>query len=176
MNRGLLLFRRDPLLDQLRLVLGAPSGPISHALVRDAHAEPFLEHLGGESLPCEEEGWHCIRGFTASTDQLRRFPSFASRNRTERAQLIPLGGLRLDRGFLATGAGLPEVSVRGPHTPRAVLMLTPREPLDRLRHPHPGARWVRSAGGANQSLGSQAPWPRDPRLPDWGSAPDGFVR
>jgi hypothetical protein len=125
LNRGLLLFRRDPLLDQLRLVLGVPSGPISHALVRDAHAEPFLETFGGESLPCEEEGWHCLRGFTASTDQLRRFPSLASRNRTERPQLIPLGGLRLERGFLATGAGLPEVSVRGPHTPRAVLLLTP---------------------------------------------------
>jgi hypothetical protein len=125
LNRGLLLFRRDPLLDQLRLVLGAPSGPISHALLRDAHAEAFLEHFGGDSLPCEEEGWQCIRGFSASTDQLRRFPSITCRNRTERPQLIPVGGMRLERSFLATGLGLPAVRIRGPHTPRAVLLLTP---------------------------------------------------
>ncbi len=125
LNRGLLLFQRDPLLDQLRLVLSAPYGPISHALLRDAHAKPFLEHFGGDSLPCEEDGWQCIRGFSASTDQLRRFPSLPCRNRTERPQLIPVAGLRLERSFLATGLGLPAVRIRGPRTPRAVLLLTP---------------------------------------------------
>jgi len=126
LERGLLLFGSDPSLDQLRLVLGVPSAPLSHALVRDAHARDFLEHWGGEPLPCDEDGWQCIRGFSASIHQLRRFPSVpAAGSRAERPHLIPVGGVRLDRSFLATGLGLPAVRIRGPHIPRAVLLLSP---------------------------------------------------
>ncbi|MEB3320226.1 MAG: hypothetical protein VKI63_04730 [Cyanobium sp.] len=159
LQRGLLLFRRDPELDQLRLVLGAPSGAISHALVSEAHAETFQNHLGGEPVPCDEEGWQCWRGFTATAEQLRRFPSTLSRgSRTDRPQLIPVGGKRLERGFLATGVGLPEVNVRGPHTPRALLLLSPEnrsidyQPALPAADPHHQAepdpsRWTPKARG-----------------------------
>lgn len=126
LQQGLLLFRRDQELDALRLVVGDPSGPISHALVGTEHAAAFQAQFGGDVLPSDEEGWLCLSGFTASVGQWRRFPaSLASPARSERPQLIPVGGERLERGFLATGAGLPDVNVRGPHTPRALLLLSP---------------------------------------------------
>jgi len=125
-QKGLLLFRRDQELDALRLVLGDPSGAISHALVGNEHATAFQEQFGGELLPSDEEDWQCFRGFTASAGQLRSFPtSLANANRTARPQLIPVGGERLERSFLATGLGLPDVNVHGPHTPRALVLLSP---------------------------------------------------
>lgn len=126
LQRGLLLFRRDQELDALRIVLGEPSGPISHALVCDVHAASFQDEFGGELLPSDEEDWQCFRNFTASRNQLRRFPSsLVSLRRSETPTLIPVGGERLGRSFLATGLGLPDVNVRGPLIPRALLLLTP---------------------------------------------------
>ena len=158
LQKGVLLFRRDLQIDALRLVLGDPSGAISHALVCDDHAASFLEEFGGESLPSDEDGWQCFRGFTASVGQLRRFPFLlASLSRSETPRLIPVGGERLERSFLATGLGLPDVNVRGPHIPRALLMLSPDNrlidyypaPLSAEQaedEPHP-FRWTPRAGG-----------------------------
>lgn len=126
LQRGLLLFRLDPALNQLRLVIGDPSGALSHALVSDAHAAAFQNQFGGDLVPFAEEGWHCIRRFIATAEQLRRFPApLACRSRTDLPRLIPVAGQRLQNGFLATGAGLPDVCVRGPHEPRALLLLSP---------------------------------------------------
>ena len=126
LQRGLLLFRLDPALNQLRQVIGDPAGALSHALVSDAHATTFQNRFGGDPVPFAEEGWQCIRRFTATPEQLRRFPiPLNCRSRTDRPQLFPVAGQRLQHGFLATGAGLPDVCVRGPQQPRALLLLSP---------------------------------------------------
>jgi len=110
LERGLLPFALDPLLQLPRLVHNASVGPISHVLVREAQASVFQERFGGTGFDVDSDLW---LGYQLDPDEAGQFwralDQPPDRSREQVPRLSTRGGVAMvDRcGFLATGLGLP---------------------------------------------------------------------
>jgi hypothetical protein len=110
LNRKLLPFTLDPILQLPRLVHNAAIGAISHVLVRASRADVFQEHFGGTRFDVDSDLW---LGFELDPEEAERFwrglDQEPGRIRELAPRLATRGGVALvdRRGFLATGLGLP---------------------------------------------------------------------
>jgi len=110
LDRGLLPFALDPLLQLPRLVHNAYLGSISHVLVREAQASVFQEQIGGTGFDVDSEIW---LGFQLDPEEAGQFwrglDQVPGRSHEQASRLGTRGGVRMvdGRGFLATGLGLP---------------------------------------------------------------------
>lgn len=110
LERGLLPFALDPLLQLPRLVHNASLGPISHVLVREAQASVFQERFGGTGFDVDSDLW---LGFQLDPEEAGQFwrglDQPPDRSRELAPRLSTRGGVAMvdRRGFLATGLGLP---------------------------------------------------------------------
>lgn len=111
MERGVLPFVLDPLLQLPRLVHDGSLGSVSHVLVREAKASVFQEQISRVGFDLDSNHW---LGFQLTPDEAVEFWSWLElvpgRSRREQGpRLSTRGGVSMvDRqGFLATGLGLP---------------------------------------------------------------------
>jgi len=110
LDRHVLPFAPDPLLQLPRLVHNASQGAISHVLVREAQAAIFQEQIGGTRFDLDSDDW---LGFQLNPEDAEAFwhdlALGPGRSRAQTPRLSTRGGVAMvDRqGFLATGLGLP---------------------------------------------------------------------
>ena len=110
LDRGLLPFAFDPLLQLPRLVTNASLGPVSHVLVREVQATVFQEQVGGTGFDVDSDLW---LGFQLDPEEAEQFWRLLNqapgRSREQSPRLATRGGVAMldRRGFLATGLGLP---------------------------------------------------------------------
>lgn len=110
LERGLLPFALDPLLQLPRLVHNASLGAISHVLVREAQASVFEQQIGGTGFDVDSDLW---LGFQLDPEEAEQFwrvlHQTPGRSREQVPRLATRGGVAMvdRRGFLATGLGLP---------------------------------------------------------------------
>jgi hypothetical protein len=110
LERGLLPFALDPLLQLPRLVHNASPGAISHVLVREAQASAFEEQIGGSGFDVDSDLW---LGFQLDPEEAEQFwrvlHQTPGRSREQAPRLATRGGVAMvdRRGYLATGLGLP---------------------------------------------------------------------
>lgn len=110
LDRGLLPFALDPLLQLPRLVHNASLGSISHVLVREAQASVFQEQIGGTSFDVESDMW---LGFQLDPEEAEQFwrglDQAPGCSRDQAPRLGTRGGVGMvdRRCFLATGLGMP---------------------------------------------------------------------
>lgn len=110
LDRGLLPFTLDPLLQLPRLVHNASIGAISHVLVRGSQAGAFQEQFGGSGFDVDSDLW---LGFELDPEEAERFWRGLDQEpgciRELAPRLATRGGVALvdRRCFLATGLGLP---------------------------------------------------------------------
>lgn len=110
LDRHVLPFAPDPLLQLPRLVHNASQGAISHVLVREAQAAIFQEQIGGTRFDLDSDDW---LGFQLNPEDAEAFwhdlGLAPGRSREQAPRLSTRGGVAMvDRqGFLATGLGLP---------------------------------------------------------------------
>ena len=139
LDRGLLPFALDPLLQLPRLVHNASEGSISHVLVREAQTTVFQEQIGGTGFDLESDHW---LGFQLSPEEAEEFwhclDRGAGRSREQAPRLSTRGGVAMvDRqGFLATGLGLPLLTAPfACEVERVQMQLADGSVLDYIRPP-----------------------------------------
>lgn len=139
LDRGLLPFALDPLLQLPRLVHNASQGSISHVLVREAQTTVFQEQIGGIGFDLESDHW---LGFQLSPEEAKEFwhclDRGAGQSRDQAPRLGTRGGVAMvDRqGFLATGLGLPLLTAPiACEVERVQLQLADGTVLDFIRAP-----------------------------------------
>lgn len=110
LDRGLLPFALDPLLQLPRLVHNDSLGTISHVLVGEAQASVFQEQIGGTGFDVDSDLW---LGFQLDPKEAGQFwrglDQAPGCSREQAPRLGTRGGVGMvdRRGFLATGLGLP---------------------------------------------------------------------